>query len=372
MREVLVCVASAVLAILAYCCLRPKLQHRHVETADGDGGDGGDTRTDKRRKAALHRRRRGRRHESAVQGGSAAQDNILQGMPASDQADKTVLFIRHGQCAHNVNPAARWAPDPAMTAEGVRQVSETAARLLDRGVVPQLIVTSPMLRCLESTALLLEQLRLGPGLQPRVVVAAACSERWSARCDTGSSPAVLRERMSSERFAQASHWPGFPGGATQDCRTADCHTAAGAGAGAGAGDPTGAPVQWPLSSPATDADFSARVAAFADWLATRPETVVIVVSHGGFLQVKDPAGRLLCGCCCCAAAVRLLCGDWCTRERLLVCGSGRQRWHHSPHSPSSEPSPHAHTHTTQHEMQQSVPRGQLSRTATQDIYPAAL
>ena len=102
----------------------------------------------------------------------------------ADGKVRRVYFIRHGQGKHNLEKAARWTADPSLTVEGVAQVRRSAESLFrgaEERFLPQIIITSPLRRTIETTLLVLEALRKEAGLHPRVLVTPLLSESWSAR-----------------------------------------------------------------------------------------------------------------------------------------------------------------------------------------------
>jgi len=74
-----------------------------------------------------------------------------------------VLFLRHGQSAHNAHTGAELLPDQdgdRLTAKGIEQAHAAGAALTDRGVTR--LLTSPLRRARETAEAVGETLGLGP------------------------------------------------------------------------------------------------------------------------------------------------------------------------------------------------------------------
>jgi broad specificity phosphatase PhoE len=156
---------------------------------------------------------------------------------------KRVLFVRHAEGVHNATE--NWdIPDPELTVKGVGQAQALHAALAARGVFPELelIVVSPLRRTLRTALLAF------PTGIPRLV-SALHRERWSGRCDEGSSAPALCAALPD-----VATWPGL--------------------------DTLGD--GWWASAPE---DVPARALAFRRWLVARPESTLAVVGHGAFSKV---------------------------------------------------------------------------------------
>ena len=160
---------------------------------------------------------------------------------------KRVLFVRHAEGVHNATE--NWdIPDPELTEKGAGQAQELRAALAAQGVFQELelIVVSPLRRTLRTALLAF------PAGIPRFVTALH-RERWSGRCDEGSSAPALCAALPD-----VATWPGL--------------------------DTLGE--RWWASAPE---DFPARALAFRRWLVARPESTLAVVGHGAFS--KELLGR---------------------------------------------------------------------------------
>jgi broad specificity phosphatase PhoE len=176
------------------------------------------------------------------------------GRPSRARGDaKTVLCIRHGESTFNA--AWRAAPhdplhfDARLSASGHEQVRRARTAVLHYPV--ELVITSPLTRALQTTVGLFGDHPSGP----RVEVSALLRERVENSCDLGRSPAELAAEFPSLDFARLDgvwwHAEGTP-------------------------DHRGVCIEpVPL--------VQARVAAFRDYVSSRPESIVAVVGHGTFL-----------------------------------------------------------------------------------------
>jgi phosphohistidine phosphatase len=73
-----------------------------------------------------------------------------------------LYIIRHGQAGHFGDP--RW-PDDAqrpLTEEGKDRFAQVVEKLVPRGVIPDIIATSPLLRCVQTAQILAEGLPTDP------------------------------------------------------------------------------------------------------------------------------------------------------------------------------------------------------------------
>lgn len=127
--------------------------------------------------------------------------------------DKVVYFVRHGEAAHNVDPAAFSTADNPLTARGRQQASTTLRSCLraivgdaDRGGPFDAVVTSPMTRAIETCLYSTDGL-LSAGVTPRVEP--LCTERGSSVCDRGSGRSILQARfpmLNFDALAPADVW----------------------------------------------------------------------------------------------------------------------------------------------------------------------
>lgn len=117
--------------------------------------------------------------------------------------EKVVYFVRHGEAAHNVDPAAFSTPDNPLTPRGREQASTTLRACL-RAIVSDAgggafdaVVTSPMTRAIETCLYSIDG-TLAPGVVPRVEP--LCTERGSSVCDRGSRRSTLQARFPRLNF----------------------------------------------------------------------------------------------------------------------------------------------------------------------------
>lgn len=164
--------------------------------------------------------------------------------------EKTIHFIRHAQAQHNAT-GDHSIPDPRLTAEGVRQ----AQRIKD-GIPAdvlahlELIVCSPMRRTIQTTLLAFHRQIEWQGVP--VKLSADLQEKNGHPCDTGSPQSIL-----------LSEFPQLEKEINE------------------------LPVSWYLKQGdyASDrASLEKRAAKFTSWLLSRPEKIIVVVSHNGFLE----------------------------------------------------------------------------------------
>lgn len=174
-------------------------------------------------------------------------------------ARKLVWFVRHGEAAHNVSHDSS-CRDPGLTAAG----REQAARLCASGALrvgAQLVACSPMRRTLETAQLALPA---EPGVAR--VATQLVQEIGTSNADTGRSLSELRSEFGDGDGA------GTAGGVDLSELDEMWYVK---------------PAPWCKQRriPLTDGlrALVARKEAFALWLASRPETRVVVVTHHGFI-----------------------------------------------------------------------------------------
>ncbi|KAI9814107.1 MAG: hypothetical protein M1832_005995 [Thelocarpon impressellum] len=163
----------------------------------------------------------------------------------------TVILIRHAEAEHN---ATNDIHDPPLTPQGFEQCETLRAALQDLPIAQKidLVVASPMRRTIQTALRSLGWKMEGEGVP--VVLMAEWQENSDKPCDVGSPPASLAPAFPSlpaEAF-ETIH-PLFP-------------------------SKTG-------SFAYTEPAILARGTACRAWLRARPEAVVAVVSHSGFLRV---------------------------------------------------------------------------------------
>ncbi|MEJ5914747.1 2,3-bisphosphoglycerate-dependent phosphoglycerate mutase [Pseudokineococcus sp. 1T1Z-3] len=125
--------------------------------------------------------------------------------PTPDDADGGVLvLLRHGQSTFNAEQRFTGLLDPGLTARGEAEARRAAAELLDAGLVPDVVLTSPLRRARRTTDLVLAGLAggrpaEGGAVVPRPEEVWALAERhygaWSGRLK-----APLRAEAGPEDF----------------------------------------------------------------------------------------------------------------------------------------------------------------------------
>jgi broad specificity phosphatase PhoE len=182
------------------------------------------------------------------------------------QTRRFCLLVRHGEGLHNAT--SDWdLRDPRLNELGIQQATRLGCRLVNEwlspgNTAPLMVVVSPLRRAIETAALAMPFLaRQDHPLPPscRVVLTAMHSERWSAACDEGSSPADLLKD-----FPFIEHWEGF-------AQLPDAW--------------------WPVKG--TDRDWRARrVPAMCEWIRSQQAVKqMVVVGHGAFF--REMTGRHL-------------------------------------------------------------------------------
>jgi len=200
-------------------------------------------------------------------------------MPHNGQ--KHVLFLRHGQCTHNVSVrAALTVEDSQLNAVGRRQAAAQARNLArdlaEHGHEVDLIVASPLRRTLETALILRREL----GEATPLVACALCTERVCAACDRGTLVSELQREFGAavdlddlSRRDQA-WWP-----------AAEERSLWGAGGieGVNGGELPEAPPALEAYERSTGM-LRARADAFGRWVAARPEQNICVVGHVAFFS----------------------------------------------------------------------------------------
>lgn len=171
---------------------------------------------------------------------------------------KRIHCIRHAQSLHNAR-AARVADetpvrlDPALRDAALTDLGHAQARAIAPGITKltgiELVVVTPLSRALQTM-----RHAFANHSAPRVVLDLHREHQWSF-CDIGQPPAVLAQTFPDLSF---DHLP----------------------------DPwwhVDAKYPGPFAIE-TAAMLDARIAAFRDWLANRPEREIAVVGHGTFLS----------------------------------------------------------------------------------------
>lgn len=143
---------------------------------------------------------------------------------------KTIYFVRHGESEANVNGImAGGEYESPLTAKGKEQARQAGELLRDKGI--QLIVVSPMERTRQTAAIIAKELGLGPDK-------------------------MIESKLVIERaYGYYSGRPYHKYGEDADAGIVN-------------------------DSVETPAGLFKRVSKAFDWLAQRPEEVILVVSHG--------------------------------------------------------------------------------------------
>ncbi|KAK7527661.1 histidine phosphatase superfamily [Phyllosticta citriasiana] len=174
----------------------------------------------------------------------------------------TIILIRHAEALHNATRNYQ-LPDPPLTELGEQQAAQLGQHL--RANLPlaeqiDLIVVSPMVRTLQTATLGLAWL-IERGTPVRLD--AGWQENSDKPCDTGSPVTALQPLFPSLDFSAVD--PTYPNKTSPS----------------------------PSSNPYgfTRRAVLARGQACLRWLHARPEKVIAVVSHSGFLRCAVSARR---------------------------------------------------------------------------------
>lgn len=167
---------------------------------------------------------------------------------------KLVWFVRHGEAGHNVTHDST-KRDPGLTAHGREQALAVAASGVLR-VDAQLLVTSPMRRTLETATFAVSGEGVNPGLKR--IATPDLQEIGTSNADTGRPPDELREEFGKAfDFSEVEEmWYVKPKPWCKQRRI-------------------------PLED--GQRALVERQQRFIKWLANRPESRVIVVTHHGFI-----------------------------------------------------------------------------------------
>lgn len=166
-----------------------------------------------------------------------------ESMPLVKPAQKRVLFIRHGEGAHNASIANWGHVDPELNARGEAQVAALHEKLAPLRAEIELVAVSPLTRALQTATGGLA------GTKAKWVVQPLLRERLGAPCDTGRTRAELLRC-----FPEMEGWEGM-----RDL-----------------------PEVWWATS--TEFDLFERVEALKEWIHSRPESTIAVVGHGGLFS----------------------------------------------------------------------------------------
>ncbi|KQP61713.1 histidine phosphatase family protein [Methylobacterium sp. Leaf108] len=163
-----------------------------------------------------------------------------------------IVCIRHGESTFNAAHRATGRDpghiDAPLTTRGLSQVA--AARRALRDVPFEVVVTSPLTRAIQTTVGLFAE----HPARPEILVEVLHRECQESSCDVGRAASLIAAEFPDIRV---DHLP-----ETWWYAEGEPH-------------PSGFHIE-----PRTV--FDARVAAFRDWLAARPERTIAVVGHGTF------------------------------------------------------------------------------------------
>lgn len=163
-----------------------------------------------------------------------------------------VYLLRHGystfQESYDATNEDPGFIDARLAERGHEQVRLAAAAIPNLGI--ELVVTSPLTRAIQTVLGIFDGTPLPP-----VLVDARVRERLGDMCDIGRSPAELAEEYPNLDFAHLPERWWYDGPL----------------------DARGVPMEpWP--------EVEARARQFGDWLRSRPEATILVVSHFGLLR----------------------------------------------------------------------------------------
>ncbi|EWG47656.1 hypothetical protein FVEG_07713 [Fusarium verticillioides 7600] len=159
-----------------------------------------------------------------------------------------IHLVRHGQAVHNLGEANNILPDTDLTPLGQEQAKGLISKCPEL-VNVDLIVSSPLRRTLQTTLLGFSS-QLERGLQ--IVALPEVQEVSAMNCDTGSDLAVIKEEFRQEPVDFSLVEPGWQ-----------------------VKEGKWAPVVGSISE---------RARAARQWLSERPESEIVVVTHGCFLH----------------------------------------------------------------------------------------
>lgn len=191
---------------------------------------------------------------------------------------KVIIVVRHGEAEHNVDHHALLKRNTALTDRGRQQAAAIHSKI--RELSPDLVVTSPILRALQTTA---EFMSGGDGVtwtpMPQVIVAPDARERVSHRehlCELPLDPHMVTAGDDTRATRSQSGLRLF---AAYDWSLAlEAAVASG-----------GTASQWEATLVADDLDgpsdsIDQRGVRLSLWLEQRPEQRVCLTSHGAFLM----------------------------------------------------------------------------------------
>lgn len=198
-------------------------------------------------------------------------------------AVKTVYLVRHGQSTHNAQyfatvgadaNDARYLDSP-LTPVGESQARAISSRVKELNI--ELVVSSPMTRATQTCMLACA----GSGL-PLPIVHPLCTERLAYSGDIGSPVSELRRRFPALDYGLLGRnevwwWSPLEAEQRSQARSVELLNS----------QPVGS---YRVCEP--QSDYKQRVNDFRVWLLERPESRIIVFSHGVFLTslLSDAGG----------------------------------------------------------------------------------
>lgn len=190
---------------------------------------------------------------------------------AASSTTKRIYFARHGLAVHNVEEPSHCHDselfDAALVNEGSEQAIDLGKVIVAARVRVDVIVTSPLWRALQTSSLLYSAIHYhayssDTETHPPVVVVEDARERFS-NCSADSRSQILR---ASQTFANFNY--------------------SGVRSSADPFRLNGGYVE-------SSSEFDARIERFVRYLQHRPESHILVVTHGTFIQhVYRLASRL--------------------------------------------------------------------------------
>ncbi|KAF5586132.1 histidine phosphatase superfamily clade-1 [Fusarium subglutinans] len=161
---------------------------------------------------------------------------------------KVIHLVRHGQAVHNLGEANNVLPDTDLTPLGQEQAGSLISKHPELANV-DLIVSSPLRRTLQTT-LLAFPAQLERGLH--IVALPEVQEVSDMNCDTGSDLSVIKAEFQQQPVDFSVVEPGWE-------------------------------VKEGKWAPAIGSILE-RARAARQWLSERPESEIVVVTHGCFLH----------------------------------------------------------------------------------------
>lgn len=179
----------------------------------------------------------------------AAQDHVplyprlFETPDVVPSAPRWLAFVRHAEALHNVDGAFAQRANTPLTDAGVAQARAARSGLPGQTVQSaDLVVTSPLMRALQTTAELVSE--------TRVLVDATATKRWAAPCDG----APRKSEMLAELTQTYRDWEGWDT----------------------------MPEEW---AGHRGEDSWLRVDKFRAAVLERPEDRIVFVGHGGFWEM---------------------------------------------------------------------------------------